>query len=195
VNHCVNCGSELTGAECERCGMDVFEAERSTRRGLMNRLAIFLLGAIGFLVPCFFYPPLEVDRILIFIGVVFFAALALAFWAERRVLRHEYAELLKRLFYAMVPIPWLLGLLLLANGALDRSPPQDFNVKVVSRFAMPGILPMHQLVVTSWRDGHDIERIYVSKQDYDLFQDGDPIDVRVRDGLASIPWVFGVYHH
>jgi hypothetical protein len=191
---CANCGIERSGDICDHCGLSLVEAGRAMRRSLVNRLGIFLLGAIAFFVPCFMYPPLELDAILIFVGVVFFATIALAVWAEHRAIRHQEVEILKRIFYGLVPLPWLLGALLFANGALDRSPPQDFDSTVVSRFSMPGLLPMHQLVVTSWRDGHQVERLLVSRPDFDLYRVRDGVDVRIAGGLAGIPWVFGVYH-
>jgi hypothetical protein len=94
----------------------------------------------------------------------------------------------------LVPLPWLLGTLLFANGALDRSALQDYDSTVVGRFSMPGIMPMHQLVVTSWRRDRRVERILVTSRDFDNFKDGDRVDVRVAGGLASVPWVYGVYH-
>ncbi|HVB36754.1 MAG TPA: hypothetical protein VND42_05895 [Candidatus Acidoferrales bacterium] len=163
------------------------------RRGLVNRFGIFLLGVIAFFVPCFLYPPLELDGIFIFVGVIFFATIFLAVWVERRALRRQEVELLKRIFHGLVPLPWLLGTLLFINGALDRSPPQNFQATVVSRFAMPGLLPMHQLIVTSWRDTGGLERIAVTRQDFDLFHNGDTVEVRVQPGLVGIPWLFGVY--
>jgi hypothetical protein len=191
---CANCGVERMGDVCDHCGLDKAEAGRAVGRSLVNRLGIFLLGAIAFFVPCFHYPPLELDGILIFLGVIFFATIAFAIWAERRAIGQQEVEVLKRIFYALVPLPWLLGFLLLVNGAFDRAPPQDFDSTVVSRFSMPGILPMHQLVVTSWRDGHRVERLFVSGQDFDRFRAGDRVDVRVEDGLVGIPWVYGVFH-
>ncbi len=82
-------------------------------------------------------------------------------------MRRQEVEVLKRIFHGLVPLPWLLGTLLFINGALDRSPPQNFQTTVVSRFAMPGLLPMHQLIVTSWRDD-GLERLAVTRQDFDL---------------------------
>jgi hypothetical protein len=48
------------------------------------------------------------------------------------------------------------------------------------------------LIVKSWRDGHHLERIPVDRVDYDRFTKGDFVDVQVKDGLVSIPWVAGV---
>lgn len=194
MRRCASCGAELTAAVCENCGLNPAEAGRAMRRNLVNRLGIFLLGAIAFFVPCFLYPPLELDGMLIFFGVVFFITIALAMWAERRSIRRQEVELLKHIFQALVIVPWLLGSLLFINGALDRSVPQDFEARVVSRLAIPGILPIHQLIVTSWRDDRAVERLAVTRQDFDRFHVGDRVEVRVQGGLASIPWVFGIYN-
>jgi hypothetical protein len=174
--------------------MNPAEASRAMRRSLVNRLGIFLLGVVAFFVPCFFYPPLELDEILVFVGVIFFSTIALAMWAERRSIRGQEIELLRRIFHGLVPIPWLLGALLLINGSLDRSAPRDVESTVVSRLAVPGLLPMHQLIVKSWRDGRGVERLAVTRQDFDRFQVGARIIVRVEDGLVGIPWIFGVYN-
>lgn len=173
--------------------MGAVEASRAMRRNLVNRLGIFLLGAVAFFVPCFLYPPLELDGMLIFLGVIFFATIALAMWAERRSIRGQEVELLKRIFYGLVPIPWLLATFLFVNGSLDRSPPRDIESTVVSRLAVPGLLPMHQLIVKSWRDGHAVERLAVTRQDFEHFHVGDHIIVREQDGML-MPWISGVYN-
>lgn len=194
MTRCPYCGTERAGlVACENCGMDPAEASRAMRRSLVNRLGIFLLGAVAFFVPCSLYPPIELDGMLIFLGVIFFSTIALAMWAERRSIRRQEVELLKRIFHGLVPIPWLLGTLLFVNGALDRSPPRDVEATVISRLAVPGVLPMHQLIVKSWRDGREVERLAVTRQDFDRFHAGDRVIVRMEDGLVGIPWIFGVY--
>ncbi|MFZ0636922.1 MAG: hypothetical protein WAM08_15485, partial [Candidatus Acidiferrales bacterium] len=89
-------------------------AEFALRRRLLNRTAFLLLGALAFVFAAGRYPPLELDGILIFIGVLFFLTLGLGMLVERRALRHTEVEALKRVYYGLVPVPWLLGALLLA---------------------------------------------------------------------------------
>lgn len=172
--------------------MNSSAAEFSLRKRLLNRTAIFLLGALAFVVASVRYAPLELDGILIFIGVVFFATLGIAMWVERRALRHEEVEALKRVYYGLIPVPWLLSALLLANGALDTAPPRVVETRIVGKFAMRGPVATRRLVVTSWRPGHRVERIPVDRGDFDRFTTGDFIQVKVADGLVAIPWVAGV---
>lgn len=195
MTHCLNCGAERDADICEGCGLSVSAAELSLRSKLLNRTGMFLLGAITFVVASGRYPALELDGILIFIGVVFFVTLGLAIWLERRALRHEEVETLKRAYYGLIPLPWLLAALLYGNGALDTSKVHAERARVISKFSMPGPIPSRRLIVTSWRDGHHLERIPVDRVDFDRFTNGDVVDVQMKDGLVSIPWVSGVSRH
>lgn len=193
MTHCLNCGAERAAEVCDACGLDTRSAELVLRRKLLNRTGIFLLGSIAFVTASGRYPPLDIDRMIIFIGVLFFLTLSLAIWLERRALRHVEVEAMKRVYYGLIPIPWLLSILLLANGALDRAPLAEFESHVIGKFAIRGPVPNRRLIVNSWRDG-GVERISVDRLDYDQFRDGDPIDVRIGGGLVGIPWVAGVLH-
>ena len=194
MTHCLNCGAERTGDVCDSCGLTSAAAEFALRRRLLTRTAIFVVGSLAFLAAGNRYPALELDGMLIFIGVVFFLALALAIWVERRALRHAEVEALKRVYYGLIPLPWLLAALLFANGALDRSPPLIYPARVVGKFSMPGLLGSRRLVVTSWLGDQGYERIPISRGDFDRFHRGDLVRVEIHSGLAGIPWVAGVSH-
>ena len=169
MTRCLNCGSERDADVCAFCGLNSSAAEFSLRRRLLNRTAIFLLGALAFVVASGRYPALELDAILIFIGVLFFLTLGIAMWVERRALRHAEVEALKRVYYGLIPAPWLFSALLLANGAFDRAPPRLEQTRVVGKFSMPGPVPSRRLVVMSWRAGRRFERIPVDRIDFDRF--------------------------
>lgn len=192
MTRCLNCGAERIADKCESCGLGTLAAEYTLRRNLLNRTAIFLLGSIAFVVAAGRYPALELDSILIFVGVVFFLTLGLAIWVERRALHHAEVEALKRVYYGLIPVPWLLSLLLLVNGAFDKAQPTIMEGRVIGKFSMHGPVPNRRLLVTSWRAGHGIERIPVTLEDFNRFNSGDWVEVRVQDGLVGIPWVSGV---
>ena len=170
-------------------------AEFTLRRRLLNRTAFFVLGSLAFVAVAGRYPPLELDGVLIFVGVLFFVTLGLAIWVERLALRHGDVEKLKRVYYGLIPLPWILSALLLANGALDHGPREVEQARVVGKFSMSGALPSRRLVVTSWRPGHRVERIPVNRRDLDLYTRGDVVNVTLGTGLVGIPWVVGVSLH
>jgi hypothetical protein len=167
-------------------------AEFSLRKKLLNRTAVFLLGALAFVAAASRFPALDLDGILIFIGLLFFLTLTLGIYVERRALRHSEVEIWKRVYYGLIPLPWLLGALILGNGALDSSKPHLEAGRVVGKFAMLGPVPSRRLIVTSWRDDHRVERVPVDREDFDRFNTGDEVEVEVHDGLVGIPWVSGV---
>jgi hypothetical protein len=192
MTRCLNCGADREADVCESCGLNSTAAEFSLRSKLLNRTAFFLLGAIAFVAASGRYPALDLDEILIFIGVLFFLTLGLAVWLERRALRHTEVEALKRVYYGLIPLPWLLAVLLLGNGALDRTPPQIETARVVGKFAMRGPVPSRRLIVLSWREGRRFERVPVDTADLNRFATGDVVEVQVKGGLVGIPWVSGV---
>lgn len=194
MTRCLNCGSERDADVCDYCGLDSAAAEFSLRRKLLNRTAIFLLGALMFVAASGMYPALDLDKMLIFGGVICFAVLALAILVERRAVRHAETEALKRVYYGLIPVPWILGALLMANGALDTSLPHIEETRVMSKFSMRGPVPSRRLIVRSWREGHWVERLPVTAADFDSFNRGDTIEVKVNNGVMDIPWVSGVSH-
>jgi hypothetical protein len=192
MTRCLNCGADRNVDVCEACGLGSSAAEFSLRSKLLNRTGFFLLGAIAFVAASVRYPALDLDEILIFIGVLFFVTLGIAMWVERRALRHAEVEALKRVYYGLIPLPWLLAVLLLGNGWLDHSPPQLQTARVVGKFAMRGPVPSRRLIVNSWREGRRFERVPVDQSDFDRFTTGDVVEVQEKGGLVGIPWVSGV---
>lgn len=192
MTRCLNCGAELAADVCEACGLSSTLAELALRKRLLNRTAYLMLGALAFVVASSEFPPLEIDGILIFVGLLFFLTLGLGVWVERRALQHAEVEALKRIYYGLIPVPWLLGALLLGNGWLDRAPRTSWHTEVIGRVRMYGPLPSNRLVVRSWREGHKVERVPISRADFDRFHPSDVVIVRTGEGLVGIPWVAGV---
>lgn len=191
--YCLNCGEPDQGGICTGCGLDSASAVQALRRRLLQRLAIFLLGAIAFFPVVSYYPPLDLDLILIFLGVVFFFALLLAIWLDRRARTASDLEIPKRVFFALVPVPWLIAGLLFVNGRFDSSPRLDQPATVIGKFAMPGVLRNSRVIVNSWRPGQTVERVPIPRDEYERFTVGDKVVIRYSEGLAGIPWVYGVF--
>ncbi|PYU33273.1 MAG: hypothetical protein DMG31_09275 [Acidobacteria bacterium] len=163
------------------------------RRRLVRRTALFLVGAIIFVPASQVFPPLEEDGILIFVGLLFFLVLGLGLWMVNRASRGHEIEIIKRVYFGLLPVPWILAALLFINGKFDADPPRPERVSVVGKFSMPGFLRTQRLVVTSWREGRAIERLQVNRDDYGRFRPGDSVIVEVESGVVGIPWVYAVY--
>jgi hypothetical protein len=177
------------------CGFTQQLAEFVFRRRLVYLTGIFLLGAMAFLPAAQGYPPLELDNMLVFLGVVAAIVLVLAIVLDRRAHNRQPLEILRRIFRGLLPLPWMLSALLFINGRFDSSKPAIEVTRVESKFTMPGLVRPHRLIVLSWRSSQRIERVPVDEDDYSRFRSGDIVEVRVQRGLVGIPWVYSVLRH
>ena len=195
MTRCLDCGSERTTDQCPSCGLTSAAAEVMFRRRLVLRTAIFLLGSLAFPYVSQIYPPLDIDLMLIFFGVIFFVVLFLAVVLERRARNRQEIEILKRIYAGFIPLPWILAATLFVNGRLDAQKNVVYYPTVVEgRFNMKGIVRgSRRLLVRSWRPGQHFERLAVDVDDFDRFHDGDAVEVAVEPGALGIPWYYGVY--
>ncbi len=195
MTRCLDCGSERIADQCPSCGLTSAAAEVMFRRRLLKRTAVFLAGSLAFPYVSQIYPPLDLDLMLVFFGVIFFVALTIAVILDRRAQNRRELQVLKRVYSGFIPLPWILAATLLGNGALDAQKNVTYHPTTVdSRYNMPGIVRgTRRLFVHSWRDGQKIERLAVNSDDYDRFHAGDAVMVGVKPGALSIPWYVGVY--
>ena len=192
--HCLDCGAETQSNQCPSCGLTSEAAEVVLRHRLLRRTAVLLVGGLLFVPASQVFPPLDLDLILIFVGLVFFTALWMVFWIDRRARRGLYVEALKRVFFGLVPLPWVFATFLFVNGKFDGTKPVEEPARVVGKLSMGGPwLHTRRLIVRSWRDGRTLERVPVDNYNYDRFQQGDNVVLQVQNGLLGIPWVVGVY--
>jgi hypothetical protein len=195
MTRCLDCGSPRTSDQCPNCGLTSAAAELVFRRRLFRQMAIFLAGSLLFPYVSQVYPPLDLDAMLVFFGLVFFAALTLAIFLDRKARGREDIEILRHLFTGLIPIPFILSAALFLNGKLDSPKNVAYHQTTVEgRYLMKGIVRgTRRLFVYSWRDGRKIERLAVDPDDFDRFHEGDRINVGEEPGALGIPWFYGVY--
>lgn len=195
MTHCLDCGAERNSDQCPVCGLTSAAAEVVFRRRLIRQMAIFLAGSLAFPYISQVYPPLDIDGMLVFFGLIFFLGLALAIVLESRARARKEIEILRHLFTGLIPIPIILSVALFLNGKLDS--PKDViyhPTVVVSRYQMKGVIRgTRRILVHSWRPDRRLERLAVDSDDFDRFHDGDKINVGVAPGALGIPWFYGVY--
>jgi hypothetical protein len=197
MTRCLDCGAERTADQCSACGLTSAAAEVMFRRRFLKRTAVFLAGSLAFPYVSQIYPPLDLDLMLVFFGVLFFVALTIAVVLDRRARGRQDLEVLKRIYSGFIPLPLILAATIFINGKLDSKKNVIYHPTTVdSRYNMPGIVRgTRRIFVRSWRDGQKYERLAVDPDDYDRFRPGDPVFVGVEPGALGIPWYYGVYRH
>ena len=195
MTRCVDCGAPRTADQCPACGLTSRAAELVFRRRLIGRTAFFLVGSLAFPYVSQIFPPLDLDLMLVFFGVIFFLALTVAVLLESRARHHKEVEVLKRIYSGFIPLPWILAALLFANGKFDSQKSIEYQpATVVGKFNMKGIVRgSRRLNVRTVGQGRDLERLAVDADDFDRFQEGDTVTVAIEPGAVGIPWYYGVY--
>jgi hypothetical protein len=195
MTRCLDCGSVRDVDQCPACGLTSAAAELLFRKRLIKQTVFFLAGSLLFPYVTPIYPPLDLDLMLVFFGVLFFVALAIAVFLDRRARKHQEIEILKRVYAGFIPLPWILAAAIFLNGKMD-SPGRVAYVptQVQGKFLMKGLVRgSRRLVVRSWRPDQKFERLPVDTDDFDRFKVGDRMEVAVEPGVLGIPWVYGVY--
>lgn len=195
MTRCADCGAERAADQCPACGLTSRAAELVFRRRLIKRTAIFLVGSLAFPYVSQIFPPLDLDLMLVFFGLLFFVALTVAVILENRARMHKELELLKRIYAGFIPLPWILAGALFINGKLDSQKNIAYRPAiVVGKFNMRGIVRgSRRLNVRTVGPNEAIERLAVDADDFDRFQEGDTVTVAVEPGAIDIPWYYGVY--
>ncbi|HET9995828.1 MAG TPA: hypothetical protein VFQ18_10485 [Candidatus Acidoferrum sp.] len=165
------------------------------RRRFLKRTGVFLAGSLLFPYVSQIYAPLDLDLMLVFYGVAFFIALAVAVILDRRARNRQELEVLKRIYSGFIPLPWILAATLFLNGRLDSQKNVTYHpTTVVGQYNMPGVVRgTRRIFVRSWREGQKYERLAVNSDDFDRFQPGDSVVVGTEPGALGIPWYYGVY--
>jgi len=98
MTRCLDCGSERVADQCPSCGLTSAAAEVMFRRRLLKRTAVFLVGSLAFPYVSQIYPPLDLDLMLVFFGVLFFVGLTIAVGLERRAWNRRGLAVFKRVY-------------------------------------------------------------------------------------------------
>src|SRR5215472_2837234 len=155
MTRCLDCGAARTADQCPVCGLTSAAAEVMFRKRLIKQTAFFLAGSLIFPYITPIYPPLDLDLMLVFFGLLFFVALTIAVILDRRARKHQEIEILKRIYAGFIPLPWILAAAIFLNGKLDSTGNIVYMPETVQgKFLMKGLVRgSRRLVVPSWRPG------------------------------------------
>jgi hypothetical protein len=149
--------------------------------GVRQALNILLLipGVFVGLLALGVYPPVDTRVVMGFLLGFFLLPVALQIFslAPRAVYVSASAALV------------LLGLLLLLNGRLDKSPASEVKTTVLRKTVLRGRRgTQYDLAVSSWRPGRTLEHFKVTSREFDRAVVGKIALVELHKGFLGLPW-------
>lgn len=149
---------------------------------------LLLPGAILGLLALIRYPPLDYRPPMALIMTMFFVPITLYFWSFVRKGPGGGAARWRMFMWSGLAL-LLLGVVLLANGGLDRAPAHEVRPTVISKAVIRGRNGNQCiLVVSSWRPGRDQEKLTVGTRVFERAVVGETIRVELHQGLFGLPW-------
>jgi len=164
-------------------------SRKDVERILRVSLVLLFVGLFGVLVSCWMYKPLDGSPIYITTLCLFLLPLILYFVSALRKRAATQVYSLRRIFFGSATL--LIGLtgLLVANGALDRAPPQRVQSVVLRKYISRGRRSTtYQLDVRSWRSGRSDEHLQVGSRTYSALSEGQRVSIELHPGYAGVPW-------
>jgi hypothetical protein len=105
-----------------------------------------------------------------------------------------HVALVKKLYQTAAAALTVLTILLIVNGALDRNPAQQLKVTVAGKHMSSGRSTSDSLdLAPSWRAGHSVERLNVSRDTYLSVRTGSPAHLSVHRGVFGLSWYNDIY--
>src|SRR5579862_4163070 len=106
MTRCLDCGAARTVDQCPACGLTSAAAELMFRKRLIKQTSFFLAGSLIFPYVTPIYPPLDLDRMLVFFGLLLLLALTCGLTLHRRVRKHTEIEMVKTNNAGFIPMRW-----------------------------------------------------------------------------------------
>jgi hypothetical protein len=194
---CAKCSQPFSGSSCASCGAPVRPTRselRKINKKFNTAIIVSLVGLFGMLVTCHFYRPVDSGPVMFTGLAVFFAPVIVQMVLNGFHRLQIHVELVKKLYQTAALTLTLLTILLIANGALDRQPAQQVEVTVAARHISSGRSTSYTLYLApSWRAGHSMERLNVSRDTYFSVRTGAPAHLTVHRGVFGLSWYSDIY--
>lgn len=186
---CAKCQRAFDGPRCPYCGSSPQPSEARVPLGFYAVLP--LAGLLGSVFGLAKYRTPDRDGLVITLLVICFAFLLphLIFAPRRRPPTHM--KLVRGFSICGGIVMIAISLVIAANGAFDKAPPQKVMVTVTdkhSSHSSRGGDSYYLTIAASWRPGHDSETVEVWPDVYANASVGDTVTVEVHPGFFHYPW-------
>jgi hypothetical protein len=167
---------------------------RKINKNFDKAIFVSIASLSGILVTSHVYRPVDVGPVLFTALAIFFAPVIVQMVLNGFYRLQFHVELVKKLYQAGALALTLFVILLIANGALDRNPVQQVEVTVARKHMSTGRSTTYTLDLTpSWRSGHSVESLNVSRNTYLSIRTGAPAHLTVHRGVFGLSWYDDIY--
>ena len=191
---CTVCGSRFGVKVCPTCGGSAALTGRQINKTLAKYSYPAFGGLAGIVIANLFYPMLDRDPFLI-AGVCLFLLPGLFHVVSsfRKRLALD-ASRIKRAYLSAGAVSVFLALLMICNGAFDRSPATPVRTSLLYKQVVRGKSgPSYTLRVRSWRPGRATEDLGVNGRTYRSASTQKGIVVEMHLGRFGLPWYSAVF--
>jgi hypothetical protein len=194
---CAKCSQPFSGGSCPACGAPVrpTRAERRKINKSFNPATIVsLVALLGILLTSRFYRLVDAGPVMI-TSLAIFLTPAIVLMVLNGLHRLQlHVGLVKKLYQTAATALTIVTILLIANGALDRNPAQQVKVTIAGKHVSTGRSTSYSLdLAPSWRAGHSVERLNVSRDTYLSVRTGSPAHLSVHRGAFGLSWYNDIY--
>jgi hypothetical protein len=163
----------------------------SVDAGLVLYILLLVPGVFFALLPFSLYPPVDRHQVMRILLGAYLLPWALFSFRLVRKRPGEGTRWLRATFAWSSLALVLLGILLLINGGLDRSPHSELQATVLRKVVLTGRhgTQQHILTVSSWRPGRKSEDLGVVSRVFDRIRVGQSVIVELHHGFFGLPWL------
>jgi hypothetical protein len=87
---------------------------------------------------------------------------------------------------------YTFGTYVVSNCLFDKSKPVIFNSEVTDKEISSGKSTTYYLILKPWGPRTETEKVSVTKDQYEAADNGDTVDIYLRQGLLKTPWFYVV---
>jgi hypothetical protein len=155
----------------------------------------FMLPGMGLLIRAVLdFEIMEYGQLWMVVVLVTVVIAAVLMLGTRELKFKKRVEYFTAVAVAGIVLAYVFGAYVFANCVFDASAPQVFTAEVVGKEISSDNVTTYYLVVNPWGPRTEAERISVSEEDYEVVQEGDPVDIYFMQGLFKTPWFYLSQH-
>jgi hypothetical protein len=151
----------------------------------------FLFPSAGLVIRAIMdYEILDYKNLWIVISVSTIALTSLLIVGTKEIKFTKLIDYFTTLSLAGLILSYSFGTYTVSNCLFDKSEPEIFKSEVIDKEISSGKTTIYYLTLKPWGPRDKIERVSVTRDEYEASDKGDTVDIYLRQGLLKTPWFY-----